>query len=342
MLGCSFFLLVISCPEGHDTMLTFSRSPVVLFALLAAAVAGCNSASSTADAAPHLVGPQVWQVTAGASGSDEALQGLRFYPSSLTIDAGDSIVWSFPALEPHTVSFPVTGATPVPASDPNVSKPYGGTTIDGSAYVSSGFLAGGASYKLTFPKPGPYTYYSLIHQPVAVATVVVQPAGTAYPSTAAAYDTTAKAAITADLGSAQAAVGTFPYTRGGTHVAAGIAPGLAGAAPANATVMRFMNDASMSAGDVHIGIGGTVTWTNESNNVPHDVVFPIAGRGLPSSVTPADPPSGGPTYDGTTLTNSGVIPPGGSYSLTFPKAGVYTYVCVFHNHEHMIGTVTVK
>jgi plastocyanin len=58
-------------------------------------------------------------------------------------------------------------------------------------------------------------------------------------------------------------------------------------------------------------------------------------------------PTGGATYDGTGLVNSGVlalnVPPGSkappSFKLTFTKAGKYTYVCLVH--PGMDGTITV-
>ena len=58
---------------------------------------------------------------------------------------------------------------------------------------------------------------------------------------------------------------------------------------------------------------------------------------------PFSPPSGGTTYDGSALVNSGPLMPGQSFSLTFTKAGTYTYHCLFHDDtENMIGTITVQ
>ncbi|MDQ6931515.1 MAG: plastocyanin/azurin family copper-binding protein, partial [Candidatus Eremiobacteraeota bacterium] len=57
---------------------------------------------------------------------------------------------------------------------------------------------------------------------------------------------------------------------------------------------------------------------------------------------PPGAPAGGPTYNGTVYTNSGLIPPGGSYQLTFTAAGTYTYYCTFHSPEGMVGTVVVQ
>jgi len=60
--------------------------------------------------------------------------------------------------------------------------------------------------------------------------------------------------------------------------------------------------------------GATVTWTNRGQHV-HTVTFDV-GR------------------------DSGDLPPGGSFSATFPHAGTYRYHC--HHHPDMKGTVTVQ
>ncbi|HET9095518.1 MAG TPA: plastocyanin/azurin family copper-binding protein [Candidatus Baltobacteraceae bacterium] len=262
-------------------------------------------------------------MNAGGSSHSQAYQGLAFYPSTITVDAGDTVAWTYPSAEPHTVTFLGAGqATPPPPSDPSAPKPAGGSTYDGSTYTSSGFIAMGYSYSLKFTKPGTYTYYCIIHQPEMVGRVVVNPAGTAYPADEDSYSTQAMAQTAADLQLAAQAVTQFPYPPGGTHIAAGIAPGLAAAAPSHAIVNRFIVDTNVDGSAVTVPAGGTVTWTNQSNNAPHTVTFPVAGRPLP--VLPGDPftpPMGGSTYDGTQVTNSGVLGPGQSYSLTFTKAG---------------------
>ncbi len=319
------------------------RTLFLAFLALAAAAAAtaCNGSSSSP---PSVRAPfaHAWNVTAGASAAQQAVQGLEFYPASLTIDAGDTVQWSFPTAEIHTVTFLAAGqATPPPPTDPSASAPAGGTVYDGSAYTSSGFMAGGATYALTFPKPGTYKYWCTVHVPEMVGTIVVQPAGSAYPSAQSAYDAQAQTAENADLSAGAASVSLFPYAAGGTHLAAGISPGKLGGPSATSTVLRFLDTMTMSDQHVDVAAGTTVTWTNLANNEPHDVVFPPAGATPPPTLSPFSPPSGGTTYDGTALVNSGVIPPGASFSLTFTKAGTYTYYCLFHAADGMVGTVTV-
>ena len=106
-------------------------------------------------------------------------------------------------------------------------------------------------------------------------------------------------------------------------------------------MLRFLDASTLSTGPVDVAVGTTVTWTNQSNNEPHDVVFPPAGQTPPATLSPFSPPSGGPTYDGTTLVNSGVMMPGQSFQLTFTRAGTYTYYCLFHDDDGMVATIAV-
>jgi plastocyanin len=170
--------------------------------------------------------------------------------------------------------------------------------------------------------------------------IVVVPAGTALPASPSQYATNANADLAADLQAGLGSIQTFPYAAGGPHLAAGISP--SGAKPSQSTVMRFLDDTTMNS-SLTIPVGTTITWTNDSNNVPHTVTFPAVGQQPPAGSPDQVPPSGGSTYDGTTLTNSGVIPPGKSYSLTFTAAGTFTYYCLFHDGPTgMMGTITVQ
>jgi plastocyanin len=65
-----------------------------------------------------------------------------------------------------------------------------------------------------------------------------------------------------------------------------------------------------------VGVGGTVTWTNDDSGLPH-------------TATSAD---GG--------WNSETLQPGESFSFTFETAGTFDYTC--NIHPSMSGTVTVE
>ncbi len=285
--------------------------------------------------------PQVWNVGTGASESSEAVQALDFYPNSITIHSGDTVTWSNSTTIPHTVSIPQAGQTP-PTGPPNPAQ-VGGNVFDNSAYISSGFITNGKTYSVKFTRPGTYAYYCTVHPPEMVGTVIVLPPGESLPMSASQYAAAANVDRTADLQAGLQSMQLFAYTPGGTHLAAGIAPGLPGTQPSQSTVLRFLDDTNGTSNNITVATGTTVTWTNESNNVPHTVTFPVAGQAPPIGSPGQIPPSGGSTYDGSTLTNSGVMPPGTSYSLTFTKAGTYTYYCLFHDGPTgMIGTVTVQ
>jgi plastocyanin len=108
-----------------------------------------------------------------------------FYPQHLTIHVGDTVEWigGF-----HTVTFgpqtlrdqleknwimrmPQTSGPPLLVFNPKVAFPSGGATYNGTGYVSSGILFLRApqnsnappTYRLTFTRPGTYTYECLVH-----------------------------------------------------------------------------------------------------------------------------------------------------------------------------------
>ncbi len=314
----------------------------ITVAAVLAMLGGCSSGTSTTLTQPPK--SLTWHLHTGASSQAEALQGLAFYPSSaVTIDAGDTVSWTFPSNEPHTVTLLGAGQTkPPPPTDPSIAKPAGGSTYNGKTYTSSGFLFGGKTYALTFTKPGTYTVHCLIHQPEMRSTIVVQAAGTAYPEQQAAYDQAGASASASDLAAALASAGTFAYPSGSRRFAVGISPGGPMAAPVAPTVLRFLSTNDLSATSATVPVGSTVTWTNLSNNEAHTVTFAPVGHPFPT-LNPFSLPSGGNTYDGTTLVNSGPLFPGQSFSITFPKAGTYTYHCLFHDDtEGMIATLVVQ
>ncbi|MDQ6930441.1 MAG: plastocyanin/azurin family copper-binding protein [Candidatus Eremiobacteraeota bacterium] len=309
----------------------------LLCCLCLVAIGGCGP-SGGANSSPVVA--QAWQIGAGGSAQAEALQALDFYPNAITINEGDTITWLDPTTEPHTISIPPAGAMPPPGPP---QPPVGGNVFDGAAYVSSGFLPTGVAYSVKFTKAGTYKYYCLIHQPEMSGTIVVQPAGSALPKSQGDYSAAGQADLAVDINASLVSVSAFPYSAGGNHLAAGIAPNLAAGPPSQGTVMRFLDAPTLGTAPVNLTVaaGASVTWTNQSNNSPHTVTFPVAGQ-TPPPGPPDIPAAGGSSYDGTVFTNSGVMPPGASYTLTFTKAGTYTYYCLFHAGEGMTGTVTVQ
>lgn len=299
------------------------------------------SGGSTSTLTPNAPQAATFAIVTGAQDQNQALQGLNFYPASLSINVGDSVSWTFPTGEPHTVAIVPAGQSVPPPNDPNVAKPSGSTTTDGTAYSSSGFQLLGGKYALTFTKAGSYTYHCLIH-PGMIGTIVVRAVGTPYPQTQGQLDAAAAVGESADLASASASLATFPYPVDGTHLAVGISPAASGGAPAaTSTVLRFLSSPSLSNQTLTVPLGTTLTWTNLSNNEPHTVSIGANGQPFPA-INPPGAPTGNTTFDGSAFSNSGILFPGQSYSLTFIKAGRYTIHCVFHDDtENMISTVVV-
>lgn len=288
---------------------------------------------------PGTAGGVTWQLQAGGAHHDGALQALAMLPDTITIDEGDSVEWTVQG-EVHTITF--LGSFNSPPGDPTV--PQGGSTYDGTQFLSSGVLPIGAHYKVTFTKAGTYPYFCVLHAPEMHGTIVVQPRGAAYPRPQGFYTGAGTSTLNSVLSDAMSAVKAIPYAVGGTHLAAGTSgPVQSNGLPSQATVLRFLDGDRLNLTSVTIPVGTTLTWTNLSNNEPHTVTFPVAGQPLPPLPgDPFTPRIGGSTYDGSTVTNSGVLNPGDSYQLTFTKAGTYVYFCLFHDEFGMMGTVVVK
>jgi len=116
-----------------------------------------------------------------------------------------------------------------------------------------------------------------------------------------------------------------------------------------ATVLRFLPvDLTVKAGDSVTWLGTdpheihTVTFYDPAGKVPEFVVPQPQPNGPPKLVLPHAAPEGDKQVDSQELYNSGILGPGQSYTFTFPKPGVYTYVCVIHAAQGMFGKVTVQ
>jgi plastocyanin len=326
-------------------------------------------------------GSKTWTVLVGGEGGIEkqeygpagAWQFMRFYPESITINAGDTIVWKLNSVEPHTVTFPKSGEkspelvvaeegkTQRMMFNPLAISPQGKETYDGTVLTGSGQMGGEPQfpkeYKLTFTKPGTYAYFCAFH-PMMKGTIIVQAAGKPSPKTQAQLDAEAKAQLEADT---QAAMKVKPeaeklVTRSGPNgstvheVKIGYGDGIL-------TWMRF-NPTKLT-----IKAGDTVEWTQADTDTPHTVTF-TSGQEEPELVlvenqTAGPPklilnpealaPAGKGTYSGKGYFNSGFIwgtkePTSGprTYSLTFDTPGTYKYTCILHDMMGMQGEITVQ
>lgn len=317
-------------------------------------------------------GTQLWRVKVGEFDPEQQIDAQAFFPTEITVNAGDAIFFDFGAGGFHTVTFAngaelpplfvpdgATEATPAGEPrlvlNPDVAFPVGGNRV-GAGYVNSGvdvLHEPGAAVTFTFPTPGTHDYVCLPHAAVMTGRVIVQEAGTPYPLDQAGYD-----ALAADQLAAIVAEGTTEIATYGEAVATPRDDGTtlweasAGAGPGQARIMRFLPQ------ELAIKTGDTVRWVNRSPAEPHTVTF-SGGTTLPKDflVEPQEDgpptlvvnplvqlPTGGSAYSGEGYLNSGFFgepfgPP--TYEVTFDTPGTFGYVCVPHVPMGMAGSVTV-
>ncbi len=317
-------------------------------------------------APPRAGAAKTWVVQVGASAANQADQALLFLPGTITIDEGDTVQWKLAASD-HTIYFPAGQKPPdliIPGAvkgqllwNPGVMFASPQKTYDGAGPVSGGALLHdpGAPkvYTLTFTKAGTYKYLCMFH-PGMEGTVVVQPAGTPYPTTQAQYDQAAAAEAKAALAKAAALrASNKPVVTavGGHH---NYTLKLVGSVKDGVTVYRF------PVQTLTINRGDTVTWLMQDPTELHTVSFGVGTRnfdivtmqhrpqGPPvPEVTPATlQPSGGPIHRGAGFYNSGFMmtePPGApQYTLTFTQRGAFKYICATHDDFGMQATVVVR
>lgn len=135
---------------------------------------------------PGPNGTTFWFVRAGAFDVSGDMRGqlFDFLPKSLSVKVGDTVIWD--VLDPHTVTFNPVPPTP----DPFVIKPqangrpqivqnpkvFGASkpadAYEPAQYFNSGVLGMitpfGASWALTFDKPGVYEYVCALHEPMGM------------------------------------------------------------------------------------------------------------------------------------------------------------------------------
>ncbi len=284
--------------------------------------------TAMADTPAH---PHTWQVAVGQESMHDAIQGMAFLPGTVWIDAGDSVVWTARAGEIHTVSFLATGQplTPFNPGDPAQLFPQGGTTYDGTSYYNSGVMTdevdsgfpASTTYSLTFDTTGDFTYYCLVHGAMMKGVVHVRAAGTHYPFTQRQYDRQSARQRSAILRDGLRLWNETLEHSTNHRVFAGADDGIA-------MVMRFVGQT------VHVRVGSHVTFVNNGMAAPHTVTF---GPEQANVFVPYGDPT---NFTGQPL-NSGIMPPGSRFTVTFEKKGVYHYICALHDYLHMVGTVVV-
>jgi len=336
---------------------------VFSFALAAICMAG---------AAATTVQAKEWELIGGAESHDRGSEALAFLPNELWIQAGDSIKWTFPTHERHTITFLTPGQTRPPAFGPTFGVPVGcpgitpdGSSFDGSACVTSGVFMLGAdtgppasplTYSVTFPSAGNFKFVCLIHADMTGVVHVVSLSET-LPHNQNFYDQEAQGdqnLLLADASRLQDQ-GTPPNGGQSNDVAVGIGEIVTttGAGSQTASLMRFVRDT------IVIRVGDTVEWTSLDPSINHTVTF---------GTEPADPrpPSATvtATSDGarqavigspTDSVNSGFLSPAPQdranlaqaapgitrFRVTFTSPGTFNYICAVHDQLGMTGKVIV-
>lgn len=183
---------------SHGAKAAFAAAVVVL-----AIPAGASAATKTITAGPPLA--------KAPPGVPQYADATQFFRSTVTIHAGDSVMWKFAGF--HSVFFPKKGGKNVPLIVPDPTRkdtgevdpagqpfwfngqpqlignpaaafPTGGKTYTGAKATGSGAPESDKfTYKLKFSKTGTFTYYCTIH-PGMKAKVKVVSKSTSVPSAA--------------------------------------------------------------------------------------------------------------------------------------------------------------
>jgi plastocyanin len=321
--------------------------------------------------APEAVWATAWQAIAGAQSADKGTQALAFLPNELWVHVGDSITWTFPTAEIHTVTFLQQNTTPQQVRPPRPGVPGGGcpgTTPDGSSFdgstcVTSSELVDGETYTVNFPTAGNFKFVCLVHPNMTGAVHVLDLSETLSHDQAFYDEQTHKeqSQLLADGARLELRGAATAQHTSKNEVTAGIGEIVAtGGGSHTVSSMRFLLES------IVVRVGDTVEWTNLDPVTPHTVTFgeePPTPPGL-------NPPSAGVTVEtdgarhttldasfdpdqdtihsgflvaepqdrtGTPQTPLGIT----RFRVTFTTPGIFHYICALHDELGMKGRVIV-
>lgn len=307
-------------------------------------------------AAAGPTGAQTYVVDVDAAAAPQ-FQVSTYFPGSVTVHPGDTITFQSKSVgNPHTITlgikadqsnrpnpetatalvfgpcFTDADLAPGATSCPTPPNPAAPPAYAGKGFWSSGVITNAdpasktATLKLADTIPdGSYAYLCLLHPFMGAVIKVDKAAERLTPTAVRAAAETASAKAIADANALKP-----PAATAGT-VTSGWGDRI--------TVVQGFDPATIS-----IKVGETVTWKNATAYEPHTVTFKSTFK--PGEEAASAAPAGdksGSSYTGG-FTNSGFFGPAPffpapTFSLKFPKAGTFDYVCAIH--PGMKGTVAV-
>jgi plastocyanin len=304
---------------------------------------------------------QNWQLQAGAQNHSMSHQALAFLPNEIWIHQNDTITWTFPANEVHTVTFlQPTQIRPsrlvgCPGATPDFSVYDGSTTcVNSGLLANSSALSSPPTYSVVFPVIGNFKLVCLAH-PNMTASIHVMDPSTPLPHDQAFYDRQGDRQREELLSDPMINMHNHRHS---DHITAGVGH-IVGNAGGNQTVSvdRFMDDTKV------IHVGETVEWTTEEAVTSHTITFgeepPLALQTPPSANVTTDTDgarhafisspsdnvhSGFITQLPQDRTGLAQVPLSGSatrFRVTFTAPGVYHYICVLHDDFGMVGQIIV-
>ena len=338
----------------------YRRGWLVAILVATTALVGCGDDEEPSASGGQTTSPVADTLTVQAGMNDPQDPNIavtEFLPEAVTIVAGKSVEWQIPGPEPHSVTFfPAGQQPPPPGSDESLFAPTPPTgPFDGRSLINSGLVPLGPApappFKVTFPTPGKYTYYCVIHPLMTGTVTVVDAAGNADAQTDVNRRADAEKARWLAEGQAakkklvdappvveRAADGTSTYKVE------------MGATTEHTDVLAFDRPA------LDVKVGDRVTFVNNSQ-APHTASF--AGRTtLPQdptspAVAAAAPGPSPQTLNPTDFFNTGLLPPNAgppgsippeaarSFTFVVRTPGNYTYVCILHIPSGMGGSLKV-
>ncbi len=313
-------------------------------------------------------GSTLWRVKVGDMMMAEQIELHTFFPSEITINAGDSIWFDMTMPGFHTVTFPAGGDVP-PAviPDPEAGTPVAGPPKlifnpllftpsnsgdwDGTSLLNSGVDVArdpGQLFIVRFTQPGTYDYACIPHASVMHGKVNVVEAGAALPMDQASYDQAASEEMAKLYEQGRAEKQQYSQATA-TQRPDGTTLWEATVGAGGETVVRVQ---AILPNPLEIKVGDTVKWVNRSPGEPHTVT--ILGKGgtqpedtLVEAFADGRPKfvinpltffaQGGNSFDGTGYINSGYlgIPQIGlpmEWECTFTAAGEFTAYCILHGN----------